>query len=89
MSTDSGTTSGQRPTITLTENPDGRWTARSVEAEVSAQGPTREKALANLDEVLAAVSGNGGREPTDDELRAVGIDPEENVSGDELPDVLK
>ena len=89
MSIDSEKNHGRTPSITLTENPDGNWTARSLTAEVSAQGETREEALENLDEVVAAVRGEGGREPTEEELRELGIDPEENGSGGELPDVLK
>ena len=89
MSIDSERNHGRTPSITLTENPDGKWTARSLVEEVSAQGETREEALDNLDEVVAAVRGEGGREPTEEELQELGIDPEENVPGGELPDVLK
>jgi len=89
MSTDSERNTGRTPSITLTENPDGNWTARNLAAELSAQGATREEALENLDEVVAAVRGEGGREPTEEQLRELGIDPEENVPGGELPDVLK
>lgn len=41
----------------------------------------------NLDEAVALYRGEIGREPTDEELREVGIDPDDNTSG-ELPDVL-
>ncbi|WP_089818284.1 type II toxin-antitoxin system HicB family antitoxin [Halomicrobium zhouii] len=75
--------------IHLTENPDGQWTARDESAEVSVQGATRDEALDALDDVVAAVEGDGGRPPTDKELRDLGIDPDENTSGGELPDVLK
>jgi hypothetical protein len=34
-----------------------------------------------LDEAVAAYKGEAGREPTDEELREVGIDPEQNTSG--------
>lgn len=78
-----------KPTITLTENDDGWWTARNLVVGVSAQGKTRDEALTNLDEVVAATEGEGGREPTDEELRRAGIDPEDNVSGDELPEFLR
>jgi hypothetical protein len=53
-------------------------------------GKTRDDALDNLDEVIDAVENDTGRPPTDEELRAAGIDPEDNRragSGD-LPDVL-
>ncbi|MGQ4556009.1 type II toxin-antitoxin system HicB family antitoxin [Halobellus sp. GM3] len=89
MSTDSGTDSARTPSITLTKNPDGKWTARDLEAEISAQGETRQGALENLDAVVDAVRGQGGREPTDEELRELGIDPEQNTLGGELPDVLE
>jgi predicted RNase H-like HicB family nuclease len=55
---------------------------------VASQGETRQEALANPDEVVALSRGETGREPTDEKLRAVGIDPEENTSG-ELSDVLE
>lgn len=76
--------------IRLTENPDGWWTARDCEAELSTQGETREEALENLDAVVAAVRDEDGHEPTDAELRELGLDPEEaRSSGGELPDVLQ
>lgn len=64
------------------------WVARDEETGVASQGRTREAALANLDEAVALYRGEIGREPTDDELRDVGVDPAVNTSGD-LPDVLK
>ena len=46
--------------------------------------------LENLDDAVALRRGDAGREPTDEELRAAGIDPESNVTGDrDPPDVLK
>lgn len=42
------------PTITLIENEDGWWTARHPELGVTTQGETRDEALANLDEAIAA-----------------------------------
>lgn len=88
MSTYTGSESGERPTITLTKNPDGRWTARDHEHGVSAQGGTRDGALSNLDTVVDALEGEAGRPPSDEELREAGIDPDENEAGGELPDVL-
>jgi predicted RNase H-like HicB family nuclease len=81
--------SKQEPTITLTENEDGWWTARNVKVGVTSQGKTREEALENLDEAVALYKGEIGREPTEEELREIGIDPEDNETGGELPDVLK
>jgi predicted RNase H-like HicB family nuclease len=76
--------------IRLLENPDGQWTARDLEVEVTAQGETRTAALENLDAVVAAVTGDGGHEPTDEELRDLGVDPERARSqDDDRPDVLK
>lgn len=81
--------SKQEPTITLTENEDGWWTARNVEVGVASQGETRQEALENLDEAVALYKGEIGREPTGEELREIGIDPEDNETGGELPDLLK
>lgn len=76
--------------IRLLENPDGQWTARDLDAEVSAQGATRDEALENLDAVVEAVRGDGGHEPTDDEIEALGVDPDVARGQDEgLPDALK
>ena len=76
--------------IRLLENPDGLWTARDLEVEVTAQGETRTAALENLDAVVAAVTGDGGHEPTDEELRDLGVDPERARSqDDDRPDVLR
>lgn len=92
MSADAdGTRDGREPPveITLSLGDDGDlWVARDEETGVASQGETREAALENLDEAVALYRGEIGREPTDEELREVGIDPDDD-SGDELPDVLK
>lgn len=75
---------GSNATITLTDE-DEWWVARDVETDVTSQGETRIEALENLDEAVAGYNGDG-HEPTDEELREIGIDPENNVSGDPLPD---
>ncbi|NLV10438.1 type II toxin-antitoxin system HicB family antitoxin [Halomicrobium mukohataei] len=76
--------------IRLLENPNGQWTARDLEVGISTQGDTRTEALDALDDVVAAVEGDGGHEPMDEEIRELGVDPEAARSqGDELPDVLK
>ncbi|WP_324665816.1 type II toxin-antitoxin system HicB family antitoxin [Haloarcula sediminis] len=76
--------------IRLVENPDGQWTARDLEAEVTAQGETRAAALAALDDVVAALAGEAGHEPTDEELRELGVEPDAaREQSDELPDILK
>ena len=61
--------------IRLRKNPDGQWTARDLRVEISAQGDTRAAALENLDAVVAAVRGEGGHEPTDEEIRELEVDP--------------
>lgn len=68
---------------------DGGWVARDVETGVTTQGPSRNVALDNLEEAVALHEGEIGHEPSDDELRALGIDPTDNVTGDDSPpDVL-
>lgn len=70
---------GVDPAITLTKD-DGWWIAKDTETGVSSQGRTREQALDNLDEALDGYHGDGD-EPTDEDLREMGIDPENNQSG--------
>lgn len=65
------------------------WVATDVETGVASQGETRAAALENLDEAVALHRGEIGRPPSDEELRELGIDPDDNVTGEEeLPDVL-
>lgn len=79
---------GVEQEIRLTKEDDW-WVARDVEMEVTSQGRTRTEALENLDEAVALHKGEIGREPTDEELRELGIDPAENTTGgEEPPDVL-
>lgn len=69
---------------------EGWWIAKDVETGVTTQGESRDDALANLDEAIALYNDEIGREPTDEELRELGIDPADNVTGEqEPPDVLK
>lgn len=76
--------------IRLTENPDGRWTARDLRVGVSTQGETRTEALEALDAVVAAIEDDEGSEPTDEEIEALDVNPETARSqGDELPDLLQ
>lgn len=68
---------------------DDWWIAEDVETGVTTQGESREEALENLDEAVALHEGEAGHEPTDAELRDLGIDPEANATGDtEPPDAL-
>lgn len=84
MSTDTPPRTGEPSaarTITLTLAEDEEWwVARDEETGVTSQGRTREAALDNLDEAVAGYYGDG-REPTDEELRELGIDPANNESG--------
>jgi len=92
MSTDSDapTTNTPRAKITLTQNDDGWWTARDERRGLTTQAETRSEALSTLDEVIDAVENDQGERPTDVELRAADIDPEDNTTGEgELPDILK
>jgi len=87
---DAGDVDAPAREIRLLKNPDGQWTARDLRVEVSAQGSTRAAALEKLDRVVAAAAGEGGHEPTDEELRELGVDPDVARSqGDDLPDVLQ
>ena len=87
---DSGHSDSSEREIRLVKNPDGQWTARDLRVGVTAQGKSRDVALDNLDAVIEAVKGDGGRPPTDKEIRDLGVDPEVAQSqSDELPDVLQ
>lgn len=69
---------------------DDWWLAKDIDTGVTTQGPSRETALDDLDEAVALHEGEIGREPTDEELRELGIDPADNTTGDqEPPDVLE
>lgn len=75
--------------IRLWREDDG-WIAKDVDTGVTTQGPSRETALDNLDEAVALYRGETGREPTDEELRELGIDPADNTTGEqEPPDVFE
>lgn len=68
---------------------DDRWLARDVETGVTTQGESREAALEMLDDAVALHDGERGRAPTDEELRAAGVDPADNTTGNQdPPDVL-
>lgn len=65
------------------------WVAKDVDTGVTSQGERPDVARANLDEAVALDEGEIGREPTDDELRGFGIDPDDNRTGEtNPPDVL-
>lgn len=48
--------------ITLTENPNGRWTAYDTASQTVTEGATRTEALDNLDEAIGAVDDQGERD---------------------------
>ncbi|PSP92574.1 HicB family protein [Halobacteriales archaeon QS_4_62_28] len=57
---------------------------------VRTYGDSREHALEMIDDAVALYRGEASHEPTDEELRELGVDPETARSqGGELPDVLK
>lgn len=65
------------------------WLAEDVKTGVTTQGRSREAALENLDDAVAVREGTAGEEPTEDQLRAAGIEPSDNTTGErEPPDVL-
>jgi predicted RNase H-like HicB family nuclease len=69
-------------TISLSLSEDGEiWVAKDEDTGVASQGETREEALEMLDEAVALHKGEIGHEPTDEELREMGIDPANNESG--------
>lgn len=69
---------------------DDWWVAKDVETGVTTQGESRAAALENLDDAVALHDGERGRTPTDDELRAAGIEPDDNTTGErQLPDVIE
>jgi predicted RNase H-like HicB family nuclease len=66
--------------ITLSLGDSGEvWIARDEDTGVTSQGRTRGSALENLDEAVAGYRG-AGEAPSEEELRAAGIDPERNTS---------
>ena len=68
---------------------DNWWIAKDVETGVTTQGVSRAAALENLDDAVALHDGERGHPPTDEKLRAAGIDPDDNTTGErEPPDVL-
>lgn len=85
-SSDGDHTPPEKITLALGESRE-LWVARDKETGVASQGTTRQDALENLDKVVAGYHG-AGEPPTNKELRELGVDPDENASG-ELPDVLK
>jgi predicted RNase H-like HicB family nuclease len=65
--------------LTLTRE-DEWWVAKEEETGIVSQGKCRQEALENLDEALQGYHG-AGEPPSEDELRELGIDPEQNTFG--------
>jgi len=84
MSTDVDNPGGERtPPVNISlflGEDDDQWIARDEDIGVTSQGLTRQSALENLDEAVA-VNHGAGDAPTDEELRDLGIKPEQNESG--------
>jgi len=90
MATSVDPNTGRRRDIRLIQNPDGLWTARDRQYDLTAQGDSQADALEALDSVVAAVHSDGGHEPTDEELQDLGVDPDTaRQQSDELPDPLR
>lgn len=74
----------------LTKNLDGKWTARDEMWQLTAQGETSDEALEALGKVIAAAQGEAGHEPTDEEIRELGVDPQaargDTDSEEDIPD---
>lgn len=69
---------------------EGFWIAKDIETGVASQGNTRDTALENLDEAVALHRGETGRKPTKLEVEEMGINPDNNTTGDRTPpDVLQ
>jgi predicted RNase H-like HicB family nuclease len=84
MSTDTDGSGDENPgpvNISLSLGESGEvWVAHDEDTGVTSQGGTQQAALENLDEAVAGYHG-AGESPSDDALREMGIDPEQNTSG--------
>lgn len=89
MATSSGTTDNHEDEIRLWR--EGQtWIAKDIDTGVTTQGTSRTAALENLDDAVALRTGSTGRKPTAEELDELGIEPEDNTTGEqEPPDVLQ
>lgn len=66
------------------------WIAEDEQTGVATQGRTRTAALEHLDDAVAVHRDEAGRGPSDAELRAAGIDPADNETGElDPPDELR
>jgi len=89
MANSTGDVNDRREEIRMWREDDW-WVITHVETGVRTKGDSREHALEMIDDAVALYRGEAGHEPTDEELRGLGIDPETARSqGGELPDILK
>lgn len=87
--TDADRNSPSPPTrITLELAEDGEtWIVWDEETGVTTQGESREHALEMLDEAVSLHLGEAGDPVTDDDLRELGIDPDDAPDTATTPDV--
>jgi predicted RNase H-like HicB family nuclease len=72
--------------IRLIEEDEGGWSAIDEELGVASCGDTREEALEMLDEAVALHTGETGDPVTDEDLEALGLDPDEVPEEETVPD---
>ncbi|WP_336001136.1 type II toxin-antitoxin system HicB family antitoxin [Halorientalis halophila] len=65
---------------------DDAWIARDIETGIASQGDSRGEALEMLDEAIALHEGDAGRPVTDEDLEALGIDPDSVPDEPQEPD---
>ncbi|ACV46297.1 MULTISPECIES: type II toxin-antitoxin system HicB family antitoxin [Halomicrobium] len=73
--------------VVFEQEADGSITAKDLETGLARGGDTRAEALAQLAEVLELEAG-GGEPVTDDDLEAMGLDPDDE-GDEELPDFMQ
>lgn len=76
----------RRREIRLVQEEDGGWSAIDEDVGVASCGDTREEALAMLDEAVALHAGEAGEPLTDEDLRELGIDPDDVPDEPQVPD---
>lgn len=76
----------RRREIRLVQEEDGGWSAIDEDVGVASCGDTREEALAMLDEAVALHTGEAGEPLTDEDLRELGIDPDDVPDEPQVPD---
>lgn len=73
--------------VVFEQETDGSVTARDLETGLARGGETRAEALSQLAEVLELHEG-GGEPITDEDLREMGLDPDDG-DDEELPEFLR